>query len=88
MEKTLNGKISKTGQFRMTCAKIVELIQLMQHAVRLNDKALYLFALFELTSIFFMTNHHNYAHWMSFYSLDLANLQSESSQLDLQKVFN
>ena len=86
LEKTLNGKIGKTGQFRMTSAKIVGLIQLMQRVVRINDKALYLFALFEVTSIFFMTNHHNYVHWMSFYSLDLANLQSESSQLDLQKV--
>ena len=31
-----------------------------------------------------MTNHHNYARWMSLYSLDLANL--EISQPDLQKI--
>ena len=32
-----------------------------------------------------MTNHQNYAQWMSLYSLDLANL--ETSQPNLQKIF-
>ena len=68
----------------MTYAKIVGLIQLMQHAIKINDTALYSFALFEVTSIFFMTNHHNYARWMSLYSLDLANI--ETSQPDLQQI--
>ena len=67
----------------MTYAKIVGLIQLMQRAIKINDTALYSFALFEVIPIFFMTNHHNYARWMSLYSLDLANL--ETSQPDLQK---
>ena len=31
-----------------------------------------------------MTNHHNYARWMSLYSLDLASL--ETSQPNLQKI--
>ena len=70
-------------QFWMTYAKIVGLIQLLQRAIKINT-ALYSFALFEVTSIFFMTNHHSYARWMSLYSLDLANL--ETSQLDLQKI--
>ena len=37
------------------------LIQLMQRAVKINDTALYSFTIFKVTSIFFMTNHHNYA---------------------------
>ena len=84
LEKTLNGKMGKTAQFWMTYAKIVGLIQLMQRAIKINDTAPYSFMLFEVTSIFFMTNQHNYARWMSLYSLDLANL--ETSQLDLQKI--
>ena len=44
----------------MTYAKIVGLIQLMQRAIKINDTALYSFAHFEVTSIFFMTNHRNY----------------------------
>ena len=50
------------------------LIQLMQRAVKINDTALYSFTIFKVTSIFFMTNHHNYARQMSFYFLDLTNL--------------
>ena len=73
LEETLNGKIAKTALFSMTYVKTVGIIQLMQHAIKINDTALYSFALFEVTSIFFMTNHHNYAHWMSLYSLDLVN---------------
>ena len=85
LEETLNGKMGKTAQFWMTYAKIVGLIQLMQRAIKINDTALYSFAFFEVTYIFFMTNHHNYARCMSLYSLDLANL--ETSQPNLQKIF-
>ena len=85
LEETLNGKMGKTAQLWMTYAKIVGLIQLMQRAIKINDTALYSFAFFEVTYIFFMTNHHNYARCMSLYSLDLANL--ETSQPNLQKIF-
>ena len=56
----------------------------MQCVIKINDTALYSFVLFEVISIFFMTNYHNYAHWMFLYSLDLTNL--ETSQPDLQKI--
>ena len=84
LEETLNGKMGKTAQFWMTYAEIVGLIQLMQCAIKINDIALYSFALFEVTSIFFTTNHHDYACWMYLYSLDIANL--ETSQSDLQNI--
>ena len=57
----------------------------MQRAIKINDIALYSFAFFEVIYIFFMTNHHNYAHCMCLYSSDLANL--ETSQPNLQKIF-
>ena len=63
----------KTSQFWMTYTEAVGLIQSMQCAVKINDTALYLFVLFEVASIIFVTNHHNDARWMSLYSLDLAN---------------
>ena len=85
LEEILNGKMGKTAQFWMTYAKIVGLIQLMQCAIKINDTALYSFALVEVTYIFFMKNHHNHACWMSLYSLVLANL--ETSQPNLQKIF-
>ena len=75
--------MGKTAQFWMTYANIFGIIKLMQLAVKINNIALYSFALFEVTTIFFMTNHHSYACWKPLYSLDLANL--EASQPDLQK---
>ena len=56
----------------------------MQREVRVNDTALYSFLLFEVTSIFSMTIHQNYARWMPLYSLDFADL--ETSQLDQQNI--
>ena len=85
LEETLNGKMGKTAQFWMTYTKIVGLFQLMKCAIRINDTALYSFVLVEVTYIFFMTNHHIYACWMTFYSVDLANL--ETSQPNLQTFF-
>ena len=85
LEETLNEKMGKTVQFWMTYAKILWLIQLMHCAIKINDTALYSFALIEATNIFFLTNHYNYARWVTFYSLDLANL--ETSQTNLQKFF-
>ena len=63
---------------------MLDSIQLMQRAVKINDTALYSFALFEVTFISFMTNYHKHARWMYLYSLDFVNL--ETSQPDLEKV--
>ena len=68
-EETLNGKMGKIGQFWMTFTKAVGFIQSMQCAVKINDTALCSFALFEVTSIMFLTNHHNDHH----ITLDLPN---------------
>ena len=65
-------------------AKITGLVQLMHRAVKINNTALHSFTLFEVTSIIFMTNHHNHAPRMSFYSLHLGNIKTR--QLDLLKV--
>ena len=84
LEETLNGKMSKTVQFCKIYAYIAGLIQLMQHAVRIYGTELYSFALFEVTSIFFMANNCNYARWIFLYSLDLANLEKRLP--DFKKV--
>ena len=65
LEETLNRTMSKTVQFRMKYVKIVGPVQLMHHAVKINYMTQYSFALFEVSSIIFMTKHPNYAHWIS-----------------------
>ena len=37
--------------------------------------------LYQISSIFFSTNHQNYARWMTFYSLELMSLPEENSIL-------
>ena len=81
MEDTLNGEREKTAQYWMMYVKIVDLIQLLMRATKTNDVELYAYALFEI-SIFIVTNHHNYARWMSLYSLDLANLKTKNLEVE------
>ena len=44
---------------------------------KVNDVDLFAYALFELSTLFFVTNHQNYARWMTFYVLELSNLKHE-----------
>ena len=60
-EQTLNGMRKKTAQYWMTYFQKVDLIHLMQRAIKSNDIPLCSYALFQAIPIFFTTNHHNYA---------------------------
>ena len=79
--KTLNGIGGKTAQYWMTYCQIVDLIHLMQRAIKSNDIPLYSYALFEATPIFFTTNHHKYTRWMSLYALDWFNIKQENTAI-------
>ena len=77
-EQTLNGMKKKTAQYWMTYFQKVDLIHLMQRAIKSNDIPLCSYALFQAIPIFFTTNHHNYARWMSLYARDLFNIKQEN----------
>ena len=57
----LDGKRGKTAQYWMQYCQLVELYLLMNRAVKINYVDLYCYVLFELTALFFSTNHVNYA---------------------------
>ena len=42
--------------------------------MKTNDFTLFGYALFQLSSIYFSTNHHNYARWITLYALELLNI--------------
>ena len=42
--------------------------------MKTNDFTLFGYALFQLSSIYFSTNHHNYARWLILYALELLNI--------------
>ena len=60
----------------MVYAKLMDYFLLLQRAVKANDVDLFSYALFELSSLFFATNHQNYARWMTYYALELCNLKA------------
>ena len=43
-------------------------------ALKTNDFTLFGYALLQLSSIYFSTNHHNYARWLILYALELLNI--------------
>ena len=75
MNKTLAGERGKTARFWMQYVKIIDF------AIKCNDPQLFAYALFELSPIFFMTNHINYTRWIVLYSLELANLDNEINDI-------
>ena len=77
-EETLNKMRGKTAQYWMTYCQIVDLIHVMQRVIKSNDIPLYSYALFQTIPIFFTTNQHNYARWMSLYALDLFNIKQKN----------
>ena len=61
----------------MKYVTIVEMYLVLHRAMKTNDVDLYADVLYELTPLFFHTNHHNYARWMSFFALKLSNVKKE-----------
>lgn len=74
-EETCSGKLGKTAQFWMLYCRMIDIYLLLNYAMKINDVNLFAYALHKLSSIFFVTNHVNYARWMSRYSLELLNLE-------------
>ena len=82
-EETLTGTHGKTAQYWMIYVKEVETYLLLHRGMKENDIELYAFSLFQLTGLFFKTNHPNYSRWMTLFALQLANLK-----VDNPKVYN
>ena len=78
---TLSGNLGKTAQFWMTYSTIVELSSQHGASLSINSIELYAYSLLQLTSIFFITNHPNYARWMTYYALELTNLKKDRPEL-------
>ena len=55
----------------------MDLFLILHRSIKVNDVDLFAYALFELSTLFFVINHQNYARWMTFYALELSNLNHE-----------
>ncbi|KAK7575726.1 hypothetical protein V9T40_012012 [Parthenolecanium corni] len=74
---TRNGEHGSTAQFWFSYIDYVFLYLKMSRAVRMNDVDLFTFCLPEMTNLFFVTNHSNYAKWMVRYQENLKNIDSK-----------
>lgn len=59
----------------------VDLYLLLHRGIKINNVELYSFALYELTPIFFQTNHLNYARWMTYHSIELTNVKDDRPEI-------
>lgn len=51
---------------------------ILHRAMKMNDTQLLSYVLYQISSIFFSTNHQNYGRWITLYSLDLIMLPEEN----------
>ena len=77
VDDTFAVKRGKTGEFWMTYCRIIDYFFLIHRSIKTNDSDLFKYALFEICDIFFLVNQPNYARWMTYYNLELENIQNE-----------
>ena len=73
-QKTIAGEHGKAAKFWMIYMYYVNTNLVLHCAMKTNDFTLFGYALSQLSSIYFSTNHHNYARWMILYALELLNI--------------
>ena len=73
-EKTRKGAHGATAQYWIMYVDLLDLHQRFSRAVRTNDVDFFIYCLGKMCSIFFSTNHPNYARYMVRYQLNLLNI--------------
>ena len=68
----------KTTQFWVNYAYLMEMYLILQCSMKMNVKQLFASVLYQISSIFFSTNHQKYSHWVTRYSLELMSLPEEN----------
>lgn len=73
---TLNGKHGYTAKFALLYIWLIELYQMLERAVRTSDLNLYIYAAYNMCSVFFVVNHQNYARWLTRNLDELINIET------------
>ena len=72
--KAMASEHGKAAKFWVIYIYNVNTYLVLHRAMKTNDFTLFVYALSQLSSIYFSTNHHNYARWMIVYALELLNI--------------
>ena len=81
VDETFAGKRGKAAQCWMTYCKIIDYFSLVHRSIKTNDIDLFKYALFEICGISFVVNQLNYTRWMTYYALELKNMQNEKPEV-------
>lgn len=80
-EATLNGEHGKTAQYFMRYIFIMNIYFRFSRSIRTSDVPLMVETLFEMSNLFFIFNHKNYARWTLKYVASLITIQQENPSL-------
>ena len=72
--------MEKTAQFWTAYVEMIQLYHQFTRSIRMGDLDLYLHSLYNISSLFFTFNHHNYARWLVVYHNNLLKLQNTHPQ--------
>ena len=61
---------------------------ILHRSIKRNDAGMFCCALFELYPILYVTNHHNYSRWMTYYSLELKHNRPEVMEALVKGAFS
>ena len=70
------GKYGKTSQFWLQYVDAVTVIELLYLAVKRNEFTVYRYCLHKLAATFFSFNGHNYARYLTYFSVFLMNIEN------------
>ena len=80
-DRTRNGTHGKIAQFWFTYAEKVQLYHQFTRSIRMGDLHLYINNLYNISSLFFTFNHHNYARRLVVYHNNLPKMQNTYPQV-------
>ena len=70
------ASVGATAQYWMSYIDHIHNYLRLERAIWTNDIEVFAHSLTPLVGLFFMTNHLNYAQWLSKYQLDITNMES------------
>ena len=74
-------KLEMEPMFWFASVEMVQLYHQFTRSIRMGDLDLYIHSLYNISSLFFIFNHHNYARWLVLYHNNLLKLQNIHPQV-------
>lgn len=74
-KKTTDGEHGATAKYWMIYIKLIDLYHHFVRSIRTEDYKLFIYLLPEITNLFFIFNHQNYARWLTRYHDNLMKME-------------